>query len=294
MSKVLILLGLSMFTTCLFAEAVQKDSENEDYTFKPVFLDGSDNEPAVLGIRYSAKEKWVICEREPQGVNGDPGDRFNNGNGAVVDQTTEKNCFIETRLEGLWTNDKKLNPESFSKVNLDIGYEVLVPDDVSKEGSQERDLEFGLQLALEGDQNYDNRQTVAALQAGATFGDSTKKFIAMIASYGEVDASEDDIRKAITDEEVFNRISVEIHTQIPLNLRKGRKYSPKAISINYRYYGEVDPPDSVEAVGQDEFQWGVVRLKFENGIYLAYSKGKLPFDTASDSALEVGFSHNLF
>lgn len=292
MNKTIILGSLILFPLLTFANDSQPDSDDEDYALRPVLLDSSDNNTAVLGLRYRAEKKWTFLENEQKPGPDATADRF--GSSTAIEQMTDKHGFAELKLEGLWTNDMELNPESFSKLNLDIGYEISIPDDIEKEGSQEKDFDFGLQFALEGDQNYDNTQTVSALQAGAMFGDSTDWYIATVLAYGEVDASKDDARMALTNVDTFDRVAAEVHLQYQLKFREGRKYSPKSIAFNYRYYGEVDPPDAIKQADLDIFQRGVVRLKFEKGLYVAVSEGKLPFDLQSESVLEVGLSQNLF
>lgn len=291
--KILGIIGcILLLPMSVIAEESFPESEEDNYTFKPVLLDGSDNSSAVLGVRYGFDKKWIFLEYTPP-ISDEGTDSWGNGAGTAA-KLTEKNGYVEVKLAGLWTSDKELNPESFSKFNLDIGYEISLKDDVNTNKNEGKDIDFGLQVAVEGDQNYDNSQTVTALQAGFLLGDASKSFVSGILSYGEIDASEDDGRKAVTSIEKFDRASAEIHIQYPLASKEGRKYSPKAISFNYRYYGEIDPPDAIKAADLDVFQWSVVRLKFEKGIYVAYSEGKLPFDAKSDSVLEVGLSHNLF
>lgn len=270
----------------------EESKESDNYTFKPVILDGSDGASAVLGLRYGYDNKWIFLEHEPSNSTSDP-DTF----GApldVVDQLTEKNGFVSLKLDGLWTNDEEINPESFSKLNFDIGYEISIKDNIATPENEGKDIDFGLQLSVEGDQNFDNTQNIAALQAGFLIGDAADSYFAGNLAYGEVDASKDDVRKAVTDQETFDRASAELHLQYAFKQKTGRKYSPKSISLNLRHYGEIDAPDTVKMAELDKYQWGVLRLKFEQGIYIAYSEGKLPFDADTSSVLEVGFSHNLF
>jgi hypothetical protein len=277
-----------IFSSYSFSEEVSVDSVEDPYKFKPMLLDGDDDSGAVLGIEYGYQEKWTFLKSE-----SGEGSGFEGGQ-AAVSQLTDKNGFVEFNINGIWTNDDEVNPESYSKANLDLGYEILRPDNIGMEANDEFDIDFGLQLAFEGDQNYESSQTSVAAQAGTMFGSSTDRHIAAIIGYGEVDASNNDERKSITDQNKFDRITAEIHIKYPLSFNSGRKYSPKSISFNYRYFGEIDASEEVKDAGIDKYEFGVLRLKFENGIFIGYGKGKLPFDFDAKSVLKVGITQNLF
>ncbi len=292
MKKLTLLVSLIVFSQLVFADD-QKDSADESYKFTPVLLDGSDNAGAVLGLRYRLEENWTFFEKEKSNTSDDSFGSNNNFSN-VIEQLTEEHGFVEVKLEGIWTNDKDLNPESFSKLNLDIGYLVSKPDDIETDANEEKDYDFSLQLAVEGDQNYSDTQTLVALQAGTLLGSSTDWFVGATLAIGKVNASNNDQRMALTNVDNFDRVSAELHFQYPLSFRKGRKYSPKAIAFNYRYHEELSAPDIIETMNLDVFQYGAIRLKFEHGIYLGYANGKLPFDLRSESSVELGFSQNLF
>lgn len=279
---------LLAFSSYSFAEDVSVDSDEDPYTFKPMLLDGDDDSGAVLGIEYGYQKKWAFLKGEPVSGSGFEGGQL------TLDQLTDKNGFVEFNISGIWTNDDETNPESYSKANLDIGYEILRPDNIDTEANDEFDIDFGLQLAFEGDQNYESNQTSTSVVAGTMFGSSTDWYVAAIIGYGEVDASNNDERKSITDEYRFDRVTAEIHVQYPLSFSSGRTYSPKFVSFNYRYFGEIDAPDEVKDAGIDRYEFGVLRLEFENGIFIGYGKGKLPFDFDTKSVLEIGMTQNLF
>jgi len=61
------------------------------------------------------------------------------------------------------------------------------------------------------------------------------------------------------------------------------------ISVNYRYYEELDAPPSVQVLDLDSFEFFTVVLGGEDGIYVSYSDGRLPFDLADDQVFALGY-----
>ena len=287
MQKLMLLIPL-VISGPTFSEVASENKDKDSYKFNPVLLDSNDNSGALLGIEYGYNHKWTYMKSAPKSKG--------NASGWIntVEQLSEKNGFIEFKIDGIWTNDHEINPKSYSKTNIEMGYEILKPDDINTSANDERDFDFGLHFGIEGDQNYDNNQTFFAAQAGAMFGDSTKEYIAAIISYGEVDASSNKERMSLTSVDKFDRFNAEIQILYPLSFRPGRKYSPKSISLNYRYFHEIDAPQEIEDAELDKYKFGVIRIKFENGLFIGYGKGKLPFDFDSKSVLEIGISQNLF
>ena len=61
------------------------------------------------------------------------------------------------------------------------------------------------------------------------------------------------------------------------------------ISINYRYYEELDAPPSVQTADLDSFEYFTVVLGGEDGIYVSYTDGRLPLDLVDDQVFELGY-----
>lgn len=289
--KILLFTFFIGFSIPSFAGDEQQDSDDEEYTLKPVLLDGRNAQSTVLGLKYGAKKEWKFLEdNEVQNANNDEWGSAEDAAKALGD----KSGFIRAEIDGIWTNDAETNPEAFSKVNLDVGYSIFLPGDINVENSISKDFDFGLQLAMEGDQNYDNRQIVTALQLGSYFGNPSGTYIVALLSYGKVDASENEERMALTTVDKFDRFSAEIDFRYRLDFRKARKYNPKSIGLNVRYFSESDAPDVIRDAGLDDFLRSSISLKFEKGFYIAYSEGNLPFDQEKDKVFELGFTQNLF
>ena len=60
---------------------------------------------------------------------------------------------------------------------------------------------------------------------------------------------------------------------------------------NFRHYAEVDPNEAVRKAKLDKFTYFVTAVTLENGMFISYSTGKLPFDTETDKVFELGFDY---
>lgn len=64
----------------------------------------------------------------------------------------------------------------------------------------------------------------------------------------------------------------------------------KSIEFQYRHYRELSAPASIERSGLDRYRLGTVRLNAGDDYFVAYSRGRLPFDRQSDRAVKIGWS----
>ena len=119
----------------------------------------------------------------------------------------------------------------------------------------------------------------------------------------QVDASENEMRSMLTDDDSFSRISGELgfRTLVARIGSTGVRFSG-----SYRYFHEFDAPDAIEDAGLDSFDYYSLRLIFPfgvpaaggnedeagNAIFVRYVDGQLPFDLQEDEAVQVGFSSN--
>jgi hypothetical protein len=271
-----------LFSVTLAAADGDQDIPEDNYTFVPLLLDGNDNTGAVLGIEFGLNQEWHFDG--DQKAEGETDTDFGNiGDGA----TLEPDHFItRAEIKGTWTTDEDTNPRPYSKANVDLAYSVFRID---------KSFEVGGQIAIEGDQAFDNLQSIGAITMGGqyTFTTDSTTYLGGLLAFGEVDASEDDGRKAVTSKTTFNRLEVELHLNIGIE-QGNREYSPKAIGLNYRLFEEDNAPSSVKAADLDKFKLVTFSAKFEKGIYIAFSEGELPFDRGSDKVFEIGLTHNLF
>jgi hypothetical protein len=108
-----------------------------------------------------------------------------------------------------------------------------------------------------------------------------------------VDASDDEARTAITDDEQFARLNVGA-------FYRGELYSVRvdgvkhgvALELEWRYYFEIDAPAPVDAADQESMSWFRGTLVFPGNTFLEYTDGMQPLDLTEGSRLFVGWRHN--
>ncbi len=57
---------------------------------------------------------------------------------------------------------------------------------------------------------------------------------------------------------------------------------------SFRHYAEIDASAEIETAGLDSFTLSSVSLRAPTGLYVAYSKGQLPFDKQDTQTYELG------
>lgn len=151
--------------------------------------------------------------------------------------------------------------------------------------------------ALEGDQDYSNTQVAYGLQGLL----SARNLPSLRLDLERVDASNNDMRMAVTDDEEFDRISAELGYRY--QLASINNY-PVTFYADYRYFYEINAPQAVQRADMDEFGYfsaalrlPVAALGYTNSedfnLFLRYTDGQLPFNIESQRAVEVGFSTNI-
>ena len=62
----------------------------------------------------------------------------------------------------------------------------------------------------------------------------------------------------------------------------------RSLEFQYRHFQELSPKAAIEAAGLDRHRLGTVRLNLGDDKFIAYSRGRLPFDKQSDRAVKIG------
>ena len=154
-----------------------------------------------------------------------------------------------------------------------------------------------IHASIEGDQRYSNKQTAFGL--GGMY--SREKFPSVRLDFERIDASDDRVRAAFTEENKFDRVSAEIGYKY--NILNVGGYSTW-LYISYRYFKEMSPPDAIVDAKMDEFDYVAASIRVpakllgfvdtdEFNLYIRYVDGQLPFDRQSDKAIQLGFSTNM-
>jgi hypothetical protein len=148
-------------------------------------------------------------------------------------------------------------------------------------------------FAYETDQGFDHKQHMFGVSGSMSKvqivvpGDAGS----LLLNYGSVKPTVDDERKAALGGGSLNsyrRWNLEASYSYPINREKIR-----SVHFDYRHYKEMSPPAAVKAAGLDRHRLGLVRLDLDQGFFLQYSRGSLPFDVRSVRAVKIGWSTNL-
>jgi hypothetical protein len=215
-----------------------------------------------------------------------------------VDRQREK-CEIDSRIDALVRNE-----DSASYYGLDFHGGV----EGNQDYSDSRTL-FGLtgvyafqpKRALE-DYNvldFPFRLVRSAFSTAKVSG-YTAPFPSLLLSVERLDASDDEVRTALTSKETFTRGKAEIAFNTIL---ASIDEQVLRFTVSYRYFHEFSAPRTIKDADLDHFDYLNATLRFpakvlpfvqsdDFELYVAYTTGQLPFDQSSDKAFEVGFSTN--
>jgi hypothetical protein len=170
-------------------------------------------------------------------------------------------------------------------------------EELVNDPSQSYVLSVSATAGLEGDQDYDNKQSAY----GITGLFSRSGFPSLRLDYEKIDADDDDVRMALTNDNQYDRLSGELGYRYPiLNYDSYNVW----FYISYRYFMEFSAPDSIRNADLDEFDFVSASIRFpakllgfvktdDFNLYLRYTDGQLPFDSQPDKAVQLGFSTNI-
>ncbi len=106
----------------------------------------------------------------------------------------------------------------------------------------------------------------------------------------QVDPSDNDMRKAIGEDDKYGRVKAEIHFRTPI---WGNSDSLVFANLDWRYWQEIDPSDVIIANNLDNYDYQTFSISARNGIYVSYSDGRLPFDQQDRQVYELGWKTHL-
>jgi hypothetical protein len=116
-----------------------------------------------------------------------------------------------------------------------------------------------------------------------------------------LDAADDDTRTALTTKTTYTRAKAEVaFNTIVANISQ----HVVRFNVSYRYFHELSAPDAIDAAGLDSFDFVSASLRFparllplfpsdDYELFVSFTSGQLPFNPASDKAIEVGFATNI-
>lgn len=175
-----------------------------------------------------------------------------------------------------------------------------------------------LHLGFESNQDWSSRQTVFGFTLGGRFlssdpdatasrwnvfdapaaavrwlaGNDEKfrlsgtAYPAIALGFDVVDASQDDARRALTDDDSLVRARFEAGMRSAvLDLGDEQLW----LSAGWRFFQEVDPEAAIRRADTDHSSHLAIRMDLPRGWALTYTTGRLPLDAQDDSTFALGF-----
>lgn len=243
-------------------------AQNQPFNIKPLVLDTADGKGTTIGLAWELADTLYEQKLDPNSID-------------------RKSITVDYKLTGVVTPDKERNPKNFNDGSLQANY--------LNAGAGKVDYMAGAFVKYEADQNLDNRQSVYGLhgtvfEAGLLRKSGAFDYVALDANFGRVDPRKDLERQAVlgtSDLSGYYRWDVEFLYVFPLTGKL------RALEFNFRYFREVDAPQAIRAANLHEHKLRTFRLGLTTELFIAYSKGNLPFDKSSDKIFEIGWSQNL-
>lgn len=244
---------------------------------KPVMLEGNKTTGATLGLEYTYERKWTASGSTDDG----PGDKFDFTKTVLWDR------LVEVRGAGTIAVSRERNPNKLLDLAVNARYDVM-PSEKWSAGA-------GASLKAETDQSFEDRQFVYALQLRGFLNNPIGNGwgIAYL-NFGRVDPKNDEQRKRAlgAEPEHYRRWDAEIVIHRDLKGSIG-KLNLKSLEMHYRHFQEVSATAAIRQAGLHRQRLGAVRLNVGDDYFVAYSRGRLPFDRHSDRAIKLGWSYKL-
>jgi hypothetical protein len=122
--------------------------------------------------------------------------------------------------------------------------------------------------------------------AGQDFRPSGRAYPSLVAGLDVVDASADDRRGRLTDEESLLRLKLEAGMSSPI---VSTDVGALSLSAAWRFHVELSAPAAVRRSGEDDASFLELRLGLPKGWSLRYATGELPLDPQTDSVFAFGY-----
>lgn len=106
----------------------------------------------------------------------------------------------------------------------------------------------------------------------------------------QVDPAENDVRKALGEDDTYQRFKAEIHFRTPIAASGN---SIIFANLDWRYWSEIDASDAIEDAGIDDFDYLTFSITSSNGVFASYSDGRLPIDLEDSQVYEIGWKLHL-
>lgn len=177
---------------------------------------------------------------------------------------------------GLWIDGGVEADQAFSNVNYTLGGSLFVdwkPWDANSAGAWFNlpDYPFAVLRLLTG---YDEEFRLRG-----------HAFPALLAGVDRV-LPHDALRAAAGDDSNYWRARVEVSFKTPVGQVSDEVYF---FSANYRLFQELDAAAAVKAAQREQYSFLQVALGGDDGVYVSYATGELPFGVANAQVYELGW-----
>jgi hypothetical protein len=246
------------------------------FTFKPVVIDSKNASGATVGLEYKYERQWKAA-----GGSDDTGKpTFDFENVKIWDRVGE------LRAQGTIAAARERNPHKLLDLAGNYRYDYSAGPWVAGAGAT---------LKAETDQSFDKRQFVYGLQARGFVNNPLggNGWALAYLNFGRVDPAADADRKAALGGaklSAFNRWDIEAIWHYDLKGGIG-SMAPRSLEFQLRHFQEISPPPAIERASLDQQRLVTVRLNFSDDKFIAWSRGKLPFDRQSDRAVKIGWTY---
>lgn len=318
------LVFMSIVLPSLHVYAQEKADPTEGLKLKPTLLDAKGGAGTVLGLDFEYKKSWQrVAPFEatlkagrpaaPRGMTAACGsykEQFRVATDVIPTAVSFTDCAGEISARGTVTSDSAKNPNKL--IDFSGSYAWMF---VSSSRPSTKSFSAGGQLKYETDQSFENKQYVYGLRGTFTHLDGctpvgqeascspSLNFLGLTLGLQRVDPTSDKAREAILGGSALEPYErVEFEAFYKYNLPSNWNYVSD-LEFNYRRFHEVDAPAAITNAGIDRHWLGLVRLNFGFGgkgnlattpkMFVQYSRGSLPFDTAKERVVKVGLTFEL-
>ncbi|WP_019677954.1 hypothetical protein [Arsukibacterium perlucidum] len=154
--------------------------------------------------------------------------------------------------------------------------------------------DFGVEVGYETDQSFDaNNKKISAFFSTvyedlgrASFFGSHGIVPSLRIGIDTVEPSSETPRALAGDDSRYERISAELHINVPLIVMLDIPYT---FSFNYRTYNELGASTIIKEANLDKYRLRTYTLGGPAGLFVSYSSGRLPFGFEDEQVIALGF-----
>ncbi|MGA1794562.1 MAG: hypothetical protein ACMUIL_01780 [bacterium] len=111
----------------------------------------------------------------------------------------------------------------------------------------------------------------------------------LLVGIDQVNPQDNDPRELAGDDTDFARIRMEASYRTLVGHMNGHS---TFFEMNFRYYQELDPVDTIKDATLDQYTSLSAALLLPRGMYISYATGRLPLDAEEDRVYELGFRYS--